>query len=273
MPAEHIISALQTALKKLEIVGVVPELEHPAELAHGDFSTNVALVAAKKAGANPRELAEKIVKELENISGVEKIEVAGAGFINFHLTREAFSESVQEILSAGEKWGSNASMKGKKIMYEYTDPNPFKVFHIGHLMSNAIGESLSRIGSFQGALVLRANYQGDVGLHVAKSIWGLLKNKLDPANVDDLGKAYVVGSTAYEEDATTKEEIDALNKKIYANDPEIKPIYDSGRKASLERFEMLYQILGTKFDYYFFESDVGPIGMKIVHEGLKKGIF
>jgi arginyl-tRNA synthetase len=158
-------------------------------------------------------------------------------------------------------------------MYEYTDPNPFKVFHIGHLMSNAIGEALSRLGESQGAKVFRANYQGDIGPHVAKCIWGLIQEHLDPNNVAELGKAYVIGSTAYEDDPKAKEEIDALNKRLYAHDPELLPLYDAGRKTSLARFEELYAILGTKFDYYFFEKDVGPIGMEIVRAGLADGIF
>ena len=227
-----ITSALRGALKKLGIEGVDPVLDHPSDLAHGDYATNVALAAAKKAAVNPKQLAEKIAAELGVVDGVSKIEIAGPGFINFHLSRGTFTESISEILTPKE-WGSGSRLSGKKIMYEYTDPNPFKVFHIGHLMSNAIGESLSRLGASQGATVFRANYQGDIGPHVAKCIWALKKEHLDPHKIEDLGKAYVIGSTAYEDDETAKGEIDAINKRLYTGDAELKPLYDAGRKTSL----------------------------------------
>ena len=95
-------------------------------------------------------------------------------------------------------------------MVEYTDPNPFKEFHIGHLMSNAIGESVARIFEYNGVKVLRACWQGDVGLHVAKAIWGAQekvrseKSKVKSLTVNDWAEAYVVGSEKYESDETVK---------------------------------------------------------------------
>jgi arginyl-tRNA synthetase len=272
-PAERSIGeALKRALENLGIEGIEAALEHPAELTHGDFSTNIALAAAKREGVSPKALAEKIVAELSDVPGISRIEIAGPGFINFHLSREAFTETTAAILKHKE-WGAGDMLSGQKIMYEYTDPNPFKVFHIGHLMSNAIGEALSRIAEAEGAKVFRANYQGDIGPHVAKCIWGLKKEGLDAHSVSDLGKAYVVGSNAYEDDPEAKKEIDEINKKLYANDKELKPLYDAGRKTSLAHFEDIYKILGTKFDYYFFESETGPEGVKTVKEGLKEGVF
>ena len=150
-------------------------------------------------------------------------------------------------------------------MVEYTDPNPFKEFHIGHLMSNAIGESIARLLQFSGAEVKRANYQGDVGPHVAKAIWGIEKLGLDASDSSALGKAYAAGSEAYESDATAKQEIDALNAKVYDRaDAHVNEVYAAGRKASLAHFEELYKILGTKFDHYFFESETAPRGVALV---------
>ncbi len=151
-------------------------------------------------------------------------------------------------------------------MVEYTDPNPFKEFHIGHLMSNAVGESVSRLLQFSGAEIKRANYQGDVGQHVAKAIWGLKKLGLDASSAVVLGKAYAAGAKAYEEDAEAKKEIDIINAKVYDHsDAEVDSLYAAGRKASLEHFEDIYAMLGTKFDYYFFESETTPIGIGLVH--------
>src|SRR3989338_8150520 len=118
------------------------QLEHPAELKNGDYSTSVALKYTKEAGMPPRALAEKVVAALGTIEGISKIEVAGAGFINFYLTQSALAEAVEKA-RADDTWGSGTLNAGKKIMVEYTDPNPFKEFHIGHLMSNAIGESIA----------------------------------------------------------------------------------------------------------------------------------
>ena len=147
-------------------------------------------------------------------------------------------------------------------MVEYTDPNPFKEFHIGHLMSNTIGEAISRLYELSGAEVCRANYQGDVGVHVAKAIWGKQQKP-----EFSWGEAYVLGADQYE---THKEEIDLLNKVIYEKtDATVNTLYAAGRAESLERFEVIYKALGTKFDYYFFESEVGPIGFEIVKKHLE----
>lgn len=258
-------------------------VEHPADITKGDFSTNVAMVFANKLKTNPKELAEKIVTEITklNLDGeVEKISVAGPGFINFYLSREFFTESVKDILNKGENWGRNEILTGKKVMVEYTQPNPFKPFHIGHLMSNAIGESISRIVEFSGAKTIRANYQGDVGPHVAKAIYGILnsdeyaKNGISGEGSISkkalwIGECYSKGSDFYDNNEDAKKEIDEINKKVYEkSDEKINEIYNWGRKITLEAFEDIYKILGTKFDYYFFESEMAPIGEKIVRENL-----
>src|SRR3989338_6371990 len=181
-------------------VTVVPEdihLEHPAELKNGDYSTSVALKYKKEAGMPPRALAEKIAQQLRSSTSlgptsIQKIEVAGAGFINFYLASSALAEAVEKA-RADDTWGSGTLNVGRKIMVEYTDPNPFKEFHIVHLMSNAIGESIARLLQFSGAEVKRANYQGDVGPHVAKAIWGLRKLRIDASDPAALGKAYSTG--------------------------------------------------------------------------------
>jgi arginyl-tRNA synthetase len=272
MRAEGITGALKEALAKLGIEGIEPTLEHPAELTHGDFSTNIALAAAKREGLSPKALAEKIVAELSDVPGVSKIEIAGPGFINFHLSREVFAESVGEILKA-KKWGAGDMLSGENIIVEYAQPNPFKPFHIGHLMSTTIGESISRLVEYMGATLFRANYQGDIGPHVAKCLWGLQKEGLDASNVDDLGKAYVAGNSAYEDDPAAKAEIDDINKRLYAGDPALQEAYDAGRKASLAHFDELYSILGTHFDHLFFESETAPVGKKLVESGLARGVF
>lgn len=257
---ERIQEALKAALESVGLSADIP-LEHPAELKNGDYSSGIALKLAKQAGIAPRALAEKVVAALGSIEGVAKTEIAGAGFINFYLAPQAVASSIEQARGE-DMWGANKTLEGKKIMVEYTDPNPFKEFHIGHLMSNAIGESISRLLQFSGAEVKRANYQGDVGPHVAKTIWAVKNGKVPEGR---WGDAYVAGNKAYETDEAVKKEIDEINALVYSrSDDAINTMYDAGRKASLEHFEELYKILGTKFDYYFFESETAKRGLAVV---------
>lgn len=277
------------------------KLEHPEISEHGDYSSNVALVLGKKQGKNPREVAEGIVAKIKLPKEIEKVEIAGPGFINFFLSKEYFLEVLSSILKEKEKYGSGKNKK--KVIVEFTDPNPFKQFHIGHLYDNAVGESLSRIFSATGATVKRANYQGDVGLHVAKAIYGMQKFSgqmpKDEASLSDrvrfLGECYAFGNSVYEpidkdlafgspanniDSWKNKEEnedvkrINEINAAVYKkNNKEINFLYSKGRKWSLDYFETIYKRLGTKFDYYYFESEVGKMGLDLVKNGLEKGIF
>ena len=279
---QEIKKLIKDALKNLTIEVSDIALEHPEDLKNGDYSTNVALAIAKGIERNPKELAEKIVVEINRLNvdkNIEKVEIAGAGFINFHLSRKFFANSIEEILNKAEDFGKNDLLKGKKMMVEYTQPNPFKPLHIGHLMNNAVGESISRLVEFSGAETMRANYQGDVGLHIAKAIYGLLNNeKLQSKEgshnfqATNIGMAYVFGAGEYENNEEAKKEIDEINKKVYAkSDPKINEIYAWGFKVTMEAFEDLYKILGTKFDLYFLESQMMEIGEDIVRANM--GIF
>jgi arginyl-tRNA synthetase len=280
----RIRTAIQSALKTLNLAAAEVALEHPGDSRHGDFATNIAMSLARTAKVNPLELSNKIANVLreQKIEYVEKIEIAGPGFINFHLTPGYFTKELETVLKRGDLYGNSNEWRGRKVLVEYTDPNPFKVFHIGHLMSNAIGESISRLIASQGAKVRRACYQGDIGVHVAKTMWALLKNpdkmpsKRAPLNERTafLGQMYVEGSMAFEDSSEAKTEIEALNKKIFeGKDRKLMKLYKLGRKWSLMHFEEIYKKLGTKFDYYYLESEVAHDGVALVNEFLEKGIF
>ena len=171
-------------------------------------------------------------------------------------SKEFFKKSLGEIIDKGENFGKSEHAKGMKVMVEHTDTNPFKEFHVGHMMPNVVGSTIARICEWNGAEVRQANYQGDVGLHVAMALW--------KGN-------YVLGFKAYEEDPQAKVEIQEINKKIYdRSDPALNERYEKGKKESLERFEKIYKKLGTKFDYYFFESETAGIGKKIVEDNIGK---
>lgn len=253
---------LADALRAQE-VSVQPEdihLDHTEDFAHGDYASNVALAYAKQLKTNPRELAEKLAASARDAEGVASVEVAGPGFINFTLAPGVFAASVK---AANSGWGSNAILAKKTILVEYTSPNLFKPLHIGNLIGNIIGESVTRLFEFSGASVKRINYPSDIGLPVAKCVWGLKKTGVDPRDIIALGDAYRVGNAAYEEGS--KEEIDAINKALYQDsDPTLSALREAGINTSRRHLDALCEKLGTTFDYVFFESETGPVGKRIV---------
>lgn len=278
---------IKRALEALGL-GIEPEeivLDHPSDLSFGDYSTNVAMILAKRSDQNPRDLAEKIKGKilLARNERIKDVQVAGPGFINFYLSEKFFFDNLSEILKKGDTYGQNKNLASQKVLVEYTDPNPFKVFHIGHLMSNSIGEALSRIIEKSSADTKRLTYGGDVGLHVAKAIWGVLlqKEKIEEIREKDektqlkfWSDSYVLGSSKYEDDAVAKKEIDDLNKIIFdKTDQKINEIYDWGRGVSIRSFQEIFTRLGSKFDQNFWESEVSESGLRAVEEGLKKNIL
>jgi len=260
MIAEQIKQSINAALAALTLPSADFVLEHPSDLTNGDYAANVALVLAKTENKNPRELAEQIANHInqQKLAWLAEVQVAGPGFLNFHLSDEFLVGSLAEIMEQGENYGQSEHAQGLKTIVEYTDPNPFKEFHIGHLMSNTIGEAISRVIAANGAEVKRACYQGDVGMHVAKAIYGLQNSK-------SLKEAYAFGAQVFETDELVKQAIQDLNKKIYdRRDEAVNKLYDTGREESLAAFEQIYQKLGTKFDFYFFESESGQFGKQVV---------
>lgn len=261
--------AISDAIQSLGLPEASFAVEHPKELSHGDYACNVAMVLANQVGQAPRKIAEQLLAELtDQIEYVERIEIAGPGFLNFHLTRDFFSAELVRAVGQGDEWGKSDSWVGKKVVVEYTDPNPFKEFHVGHLFTNAVGETIARLFMMNGAEVKRVCYQGDVGLHVAHAIWGM--NKLgitadSEFTAKDLGKAYATGATAYKNDESAQVEIRGINKAIYErSDETINKLYDVGRAVSLAYFETIYSRVGTEFSEYFFESEAGPRGKELV---------
>ncbi len=246
---ETIEKLVKEALQSLNLESVDFVVEHPTDLKMGDYSTNVGIKTGK---------AKEIYNHLavQQLSGVERVELAGPGFINFYLSKEFFKNSLKEIIDAGENFGKGEHAKGFKVMVEHTQPNPFKEFHIGHMMNNAIGESLARIIKANGGEVKTASYHGDVGMHVAKALW--------KGN-------YALGAKAFEEDPQAKTEIQEINRKIYdRSDKDINEKYEEGKSKSIAKFEKIYEKLGSKFDFNFFESESGEIGKKLVLENIGK---
>lgn len=269
------MNSYQTIYRALEEVAHGFTLTQPEDALHGDFATNIAFIVGKEKGLSPQEAAKELVVSLaEKLEdSIEKIEVAGPGFINFFLKDDVRTDEVE-----GVALSDVMNIKtGKKVIVEYTDPNPFKLFHIGHLVPNTIGESVARIYESAGYDVTRVCYQGDVGMHVATTLWGVKHGgeqmPEESASLRDkvayLGRAYAYGTQKLVDDVNVKQEIATINKAVFTrSDDVINKEYDLGRKWSLDYFETLYKKLGTTFDYYIFESEVGEEGVRIVKENL-----
>ena len=251
------------------------KLEHPDLEEHGDYSTNIALTL-KGGIKQAREIAEKIDKK----DLIEKIETAGPGFINIKIKREVLLKETGKVIQEGDNYGCGNFLSGKKFMVEYAHPNTHKELHIGHMRTLITGEALARILKASGALVFRANYQGDIGPHVAKAIWGteqLLKARglswetAEKMNLTDkahlLGEGYVRGNKEYE---ANKQEIDNLNNGIYSGDEKSRVVYSQTRRWSLEYYDTFYSRFTTKFDKLYFESEVTEEGKKIVKHNIGK---
>ncbi len=285
---EQIRKAVGEALAEAGAPDTAFAIERPTSADHGDYATNAAMAVAKQLGKSPKALAEELVVAIQKNLGdkVAKVEVAGPGFINITLAREQVALAVTEAVAQGEDWGRGESGAGKRVSIEYSNPNPFKEMHIGHLMSNIVGEALSRLIEGSGAEVIRDTFGGDVGPHVAKALWALQKHGVvEIESAKQIGEAYTEGSNAYESGEYVKKEIDDLNSRIYdivarqeestlsAEDHSLLSLWKKGREVSMEEFRRLFAILNTKLDYEFFDSDTTAGGMRLVEDGLQKGIF
>lgn len=262
------------------------ELARPEE-EFGDFSTNIALQLAKRLGQNPRELAVKIAKALEEkLEGVKDVQVAGPGFINIMLTDEVmFAEAM------GADGAISKKLKDQTVVSEYSDPNPFKVLHAGHLYTSLVGDAISNVLETAGAKVHRVNFGGDVGRHVAITMWAILDelggehpDKLHDIpkdkKLDWVSERYVRGTEAYETNEKAKQEITAINKRVYElhtnqdKDSPFAQIYWTCRQWSYDGFDELYERLGmVPFEKYYPESAVADKGLDAVKDGLGKGVF
>jgi arginyl-tRNA synthetase len=172
---------LQTAVSGL-VGGILPEAPEPGAVAvertrdpkHGDFATNIALRLAKPARRNPRELAQAIIAALPSNSLVARTEVAGAGFINFFLTADAYARELTNILEKGDRYGQSNIGNGEKVMLEFVSANPTGPLHVGHGRQAAYGATLANLLNAVGYKVAREYYINDAGRQVdilTASVW------------------------------------------------------------------------------------------------------
>jgi arginyl-tRNA synthetase len=276
-----ISTVLSTSAKKAGISAPKVHLEHPEVISHGDWSTNVAMVHAKELKTNPRALAEKIVEEFkkEMPKGVAGIEIAGPGFINIRLARNAFVENVGEIAKEGETYGEQNVGEGTTVVVEYSSPNIAKPFTVGHLRSTIIGDAVANIFAALGYDVVRDNHLGDWGTQFGKLIvaikkWGSveeIKKSADPMRV--LVDLYVRFHKEAETDASLEDEGRAWFAKLEKGDGEAQEIWQLCIERSLFAFDKIYKELGVSFDTMRGESLYGKDIPLVVKELEKKNLL
>lgn len=280
MIKKEINKLLNQTLEKIFKKKFNEEVSVPENPSFADLTSTVALKLAKEIKKNPLEIAQKIQKEMAGNFLFKKIEVIPPGFINFWIKKEYLFDQALKFIQKQWNFPSIYFGPNKKIMIEFAQPNTHKLFHIGHLRNVCIGESLARILEAVGNKVIRVNYQGDVGMHIAKCLWQLKndKNKLKSAKtikekISLLGQAYALGNQAFEENEKARKEIIEINQQIYNKHPKIFSLWKKTRKWSLEYFDKIYQRLDTHFDRLYFESEMANQALEICQKAQEKGIL
>lgn len=279
-------AAIAQTCKELFDTDVQVGLTRPDEQ-FGDYATNVALQLAGKLNQKPRDIAERLADELRTklADTVSDVIIAGPGFINLRLSDIALQKQLKAATTPRP-----TGYKSQTVVFEYSDPNPFKVLHAGHLYQGAVGDAIARLLERAGADVHPVNFGGDVGLHVAKNMWAILQDLGGerPEKLNDippekhatwLSECYVKGNAAYEDDENAKAQIIEINRRVYRvheqndHDSPFAQIYWTCREWSYDYFDAFYARVGSHFEKYYPESLTAPLGVKTVHEQLKKGVY
>lgn len=273
---KKIATIISQHVERLYGVDVDIEVNKP-DRQFGDFSTNVALKISKLIKRSPLEIAEELKTDLLDISDIEfqSIYVAKPGFLNFILKDNA-------LIQDNEFDFSNPKLASKQIVIETNNPNPFKAMHIGHALNAILGDTIANLLEQGGGIVHRVSYHGDVGSHVGKSMWAILKyldndpEKLSLISSTDRSKfladMYVRGAEAYENDLIAKNQIIELAQQSYDFKQEnIRKIYQTCKDWSFDELANILDVLGSKpVEKKYMESQVVETGMKIVEDNIEK---
>lgn len=261
---EKITKNIAAVVKELFKEQVDVELTRTDEQ-FGDYATNVALRLSKKIGQNPRELAQKIVDSLKS-EDISKAEVAGPGFINLTLSDELLLKLAAPTPNA---------RTSEVIVIETNNPNPFKAMHIGHAFNAILGDTIANLLDRKFNDVHRVSYHGDVGAHVGRSMYSLLKYVGDDASkLDDIpesernqfmSKMYAEGTKAYKDDPKAAAEIDELAKQSFLPEGLYKEVYETCIKWSFDQIDAIVKKLGNKpIEKRYLEGQADALGVEIV---------
>lgn len=279
MVINEVQSLIQKAALKIGITGEIL-VTVPTQKDYGDFATNIALKSASILKKKPIDIAQELIKNIEKGDLISEVKIIGPGFINIWVNPHVFIEEVKKLADNIFIFPPFHFGAQKKVMVEFAHPNTHKLFHIGHLRNIATGETIVRILEAAGNKVIRGNYQGDIGLHIAKCLYGIKSSKTDinkyktlHEKIEFIGKMYSKGSKLYETDQAAKAEIIKINKMIYDLDKQILPLWEETRRWSLEYYDSIYKRVYSHFDRLYFESEITRRGLEISNEIYKKGIL
>jgi len=233
------------------------EAEPAVRESFGDYQCNAAMVLARETGQKPRELAQAVTQVLTPHPAVERVEVAGAGFINVWL-REDWIARELERRSADARLGTPMAGEGRTIVMDYSSPNVAKPMHIGHIRSTVIGNALDRLYRFLGYRVIADNHLGDWGTQFGILILGYRHfahaEELAKEPVEELERVYVESYRRAKEDPQWMEQARRELVKLQQGDPENLGLWKQFVDWSLSEFERIYQRLGVRFDLVRGES-------------------
>ena len=242
----------------------------------GDFQANGILPYAKKAGQNPRELAQRLIDALPE-SDFWETSIAGPGFINFVLSPTFYYQWIEKFGDPTKIRQAIRTAKARKIVIDFSSPNTAKQMHVGHIRSTIIGESLARLLEFQGHEVIRDNHLGDWGTQFGILLYAI---KREGVSLDDLGSDPIARlENLYRQgNAWTKEDQSNLNEareelvKLQNGDPENLNLWEKIREISMTSFHSIYKMLGVQFDHSlgesFYRDKVEPIYEKLLNHNI-----
>lgn len=240
----------------------------------GDFQTNFAMMNSKIIGKNPRAIAQEIVDNLEPNNVIDKLEIAGPGFINIFLKSEYLGELLKK--SRNEKYDFSFLNRDGDVIIDFSSPNIAKRMHIGHLRSTIIGDSVARIYRYLGYHLVADNHIGDWGTQFGKLIIGyrrwLNQEAYKENAIEELERVYVEFTKQSEEHPELEEEARLELKKLQDGDEENYALWKEFIKVSLDEYEKLYKRLDVHFDTYYGESFYHPMMQGVVDELVEKGL-
>ena len=240
----------------------------------GDFQTNFAMVSSKLIGKNPREIASTLVDNFKENDIIEKLEIAGPGFINIYLKNNFLNEELKKV--ENEKYDFSFLNTDKTIIIDYSSPNIAKRMHIGHLRSTIIGDSIKRTLQFLGFHTLADNHIGDWGTQFGKLIvayknW-LNKKSYEEDPIGELERIYVQFSDEAKKNPALEDEAREELKKLQLGDEENQKLWKEFIDISLKEYNKIYDRLGVNFDYYYGESFYNDMMPAVLEELKEKGI-
>jgi len=279
---ERIIKNLEEVIEEMSLEELEVGLEHPADESHGDYASNVAMLLyageAEEVFESPRDLAEAMVGELRKkevlMKRVEKIEVAGPGFINFYLKDRWLVDELGRVIKRGKDYGRGEWGEGKRVLVEYSSPNIAKRFNVGHLRSTIIGQALVNLHQFSGWQTVGDNHLGDWGTQFGMIIAGVEEEgrEIEGMSLEKLEELYVSYNKRADEDEELKEKAREAFARLESGEEKARKIWQKAVEVSKKEFDKIYDRLGVKIENCLGESFYEEEMKVVMREMDKKGL-